>query len=271
MKHATSYSANRRRFLVHSAAATASFATGFAAPSILRAAGGWGDLVGRFVYDGDPPERRVLPVDKDVAHCSQYDIRDESLIVGEDRGLKNVYVYCRDRRVDISPELQHAVREQVLLDNRYCIFVPHCLTVWHDRQELFIRNSEPVAENVAFSPLGDRPANLVLPPPPAEGATATWTFGRPQRNPFPVVCNYHPWEIAYILPLGHPYADISDQDGTFRIEKLPVGQREFQVWQERAGYLATPRWPRGRFVVDIQPGVNNLGVIRLDPSLFAQG
>lgn len=262
---------SRRRFLAHSAAGAGAFAAGFAAPAVLRAADAWGDLVGRFVYDGAPPERRKLTVDKDVVHCSQYDIRDESLMVGEDRGLMNVYVYCRERQVDVCPELEEAADKQVLLDNHSCIFVPHCMKIWHTRQELFIRNSEVVAENVAFSPLGDRPANIVLPAPPAEGATATWRFGRPQRVPVPVICNYHPWEIAYILPLDHPYVDISARDGTFRIEKLPVGKREFQVWQERCGYLDTPEWPRGRLEVEIRPGVNDLGTIQLAPRQFEKG
>ncbi len=262
---------SRRRFLAHGAAGAGAFATGFAAPAILRAADTWGDLVGRFVYDGPPPERPRLTVDKDVVHCGQYDIRDESLMVADDGGLSNVYVYCRERRLDLCPELEQSADEQALLDNRNCILVPHCLKIWHTEQDLFIRNSEPVAENVAFSPLGDRPANIVLPPPPAEGATATWRFGRPQRVPVPIVCNYHPWEIAYILPLDHPYVDISAADGTFRIEKLPVGRREFQVWQERPGYLITERWPRARFRVDVKPGVNNLGTIRIEPAAFEKG
>jgi len=259
---------NRRGFLVHGAVGAGAFAAGFAAPTVLRAADAWGDLVGRFVYDGDPPERRKLTVDRDVAYCAQFDIRDESLMVSKDRGLMNVYVYCRDRRIKVCPELEETADEQVLLDNRNCILVPHCMKIWYTHQELKIRNSESIAENVAFSPLGDRPANIVLPAPPAEGSTATWRFGRPQRVPVPIICNYHPWEIAYILPLDHPHVDISARDGTFRIEKLPVGTREFQVWHERTGYLNTRQWTRGRFQMEIRPGVNNLGTIRLAPELF---
>lgn len=258
---------SRRRFLARAAGAGA-FAAGFAAPAVLRAADAWGDLVGRFVYGGPPPERRKLTVDTDVVHCGQRDIRDESLMVAPDGGLMNVYVYCRERRIDISPELEAAMEKHVPLDLRDCIFVPHCMKIWCDKQALFIRNLEPVADNVAFSPLGDRPANIVLPVAPAEGATATWPFRRAQRVPVPVACNYHPWESAWILPLDHPYLDISAEDGTFRIEKLPVGKRELQVWQERAGYLDRPDWPRGRLEVEIRPGLNDLGTIRLDPSLF---
>jgi len=152
----------------------------------------------------------------------------------------------------------------VLLDNRDCIFMPHCMTVWCERQEYYIVNSDPVAQNVAFSPLGDVPANIVLP----VGADATWKFRRSQMVPVPVACNYHPWESAYVLPRDNPYAAVSKMDGTFRIEKLPVGELEFQVWQERIGYLDTSEWPKGRFTLTIKPGTNDLGTIKLNPSLF---
>ena len=50
--------------------------------------------------------------------------------------------------------------------------------------------------------------------------------------------------------LDHPYAAITDADGKFRIENLPVGKHDFIVWQERAGYLEK------KFTVDVRPGEN---------------
>jgi hypothetical protein len=61
---------------------------------------------------------------------------------------------------------------------------------------------------------------------------------------------------------------VSKPDGSFKIEKLPVGELEFQVWHERSGYVATPEWSRGRFEMEIKPGANDLGTIKLDPALF---
>jgi len=257
----------RRRFL----RATAAVATGTTILSRTARAdeAEWGDLVGRFQYDGPPPARKRLTVDKDVDCCGQYDIRDESLMVGEDGGLANVYVYCRERRVDISPELAESVEPRVTLANEDCIFIPHCMKIWLDRQEFYTYNSQPIADNVAFTPLGDRPANIILPPGTEENPSdATWTFRRRQRVPVPVLCNYHPWESAYILPLDHPYCAISESDGTFRIPKLPVGRLEFQVWHERTGYLEAGDWRRGRFEVEITPGETDLGTVTLPPALF---
>jgi hypothetical protein len=76
---------------------------------------------------------------------------------------------------------------------------------------------------------------------------------------------------GYILPRNNPYAAVSKEDGTFKIEKLPVGELEFQVWQERMGYVdlpsAKPAMPKGRFKITIKPGANDLGVIKVDPKL----
>jgi hypothetical protein len=257
---------DRRRFLSRAAAGlSAAGALGMGRPARAAGAAPWGDLLGRFLYDGKAPERARLKVETDVAWCGKFDIRDESLIVRDDGSLANVYLYLRDRDAPISPELEAAVEPRVVLDNRNCIFVPHCMKIWYPKQVFHIVNSEPIAENVAFSPLGDVPANIVLAP----GTTADHRFTRRQNAPVPITCNYHPWEIAYVLPRDDPYTDISAADGTFRIARLPVGRWEFQAWHERCGLLDAPGWPRGRFTVNVGPGENDLGTIKIAPALLA--
>jgi len=273
-----SHELSRRRFVKGAAAATLGATAPWSIPTVGRAAsaGKWGDLVGRFVYDGPAPPRKKLTVDTDVECCGKCDIRDESLMVDKKGGgLANVYVYVRSRKVEICPEWEEKIKQQkqALLENRDCIFVPHCMKIWLSRQEFYTTNSQPIADNVAFSPPGDRPANIVLPAvkgPGAKETSATWKFRLPQRIPVPILCNYHSWERAYILPLDHPYVAVSKSDGTFRIENLPLGVLEFQVWHERVGYVATPRWKRGRLKMAVKPGVNDLGTIKLPPKMFAQ-
>ena len=185
-------------------------------------------------------------------------------MVDRDGGLANVYVYVRSRRVKICPELEQSVEDKVVLDNRDCIFKPHCMKIWYTKQIYEIINSDPIGQNVAFSPVFDTPVNIVM----TVGAKATHRFGRSQSIPVKIVCNYHPWEGAYILPRDNPYTAISAADGTFRLAKLPVGKLAFQVWHERVGYLARPGWSRGRFEMDIRPGTNDLGTIKLTPDMF---
>jgi hypothetical protein len=257
---------SRRRFLAEAAVA-GGLAAAVAAPAIAWAGETskqeeWGELKGRFLYDGKPPERTKLKVDKDLECCGKYDIRDESLMVAADGGLANVYLYIRSPKVPILPDLVGAAAKQVVLDNRDCIFKPHCMAIWYPRQEYTIVNSDPIAQNVAFSPLGDVPANIVL---PVRGK-ATYKFSRKQSAPVPIACNYHPWERAYVLPRDNPYVALSAADGTFSMAKAPVGEWEFQAWHEKPGQLDLPDWPKGRFRFTVRPGVNDLGTIKIAPA-----
>jgi hypothetical protein len=258
----------RRRFLIRTAATVGAVAFGLPAAFAADEPSKWGDLVGRFVFDGKPPERKRLKVDKDVACCGKFDIRDESLMVGRDGGLANVFVYLRTRRVAVCPELEKKAAKEVLLDNRDCIFKPHCMKIWLGKQEYHIVNSDPIGQTVAFAPLGDAPANIVLAAAPGENVEARWKFRRRQNVPVAIHCNYHSWEIAYVLPLDHPYVDISAADGKFCIAKLPVGRWEFQAWHEKPQRLDMPKWPKGRFTVTIKPGTNDLGTIKITPAML---
>lgn len=248
-----------------------SLAAGTAALNLTRRANSsanevsLGELRGRFVYVGNPPERKKLKVDKDVDCCGKYDIRDESLMVGPEKGLGNVFVYVRTRGIPVPSDLAQRVPKRVTLDNHECIFKPHCMAIWYPVQEFYIVNSDPIAQNVAFSPLGDLPANIILAPAPGDNTDAVWRFRRSQTEPVLIVCNYHPWESAYVLPRDNPFFAISDLQGNFVIPNLPPGEWEFQIWHERVRQLDLPQAPRGRLVVPIKPGTNDLGVINVTP------
>lgn len=257
-----------RRQWLHAAGTLAGIASGFVtapwhyAVATDRPANA---VRGRFVFEGTPPERKRLTVDKDVDCCGKFDIRDESLMVSPQGGVANVYVYVRSRDVPVAVETAEKAAGQVVLDNRDCIFKPHCLALWSLRQELHIVNSDPIAQNVAFSPLGDLPANIVLAPAPGENTEASWRFRRGQTQPFVVLCNYHPWEKAYLLVRDNPYFALSGEDGGFEIIGLPPGEWEFQLWHERVNYLNLPDWPQGRRILSVRGEDVDLGTIRLRP------
>jgi hypothetical protein len=161
------------------------------------------------------------------------------------------------------------VAARVTLDNKDCIFVPHCFVLWAGKQDFYTVNNDPIAQNIAFSPFGEVAANVILAPnkgKESKNIDATYKFSRSQLVPVPIACNYHPWESAYILPRDNPYAGISGMDGKFCIAKLPVGKLEFQLWQERAGYLEAPGWAKGRLEITIKPGMNDLGTIKIAPA-----
>ena len=229
-------------------------------------AAGWGDLKGRFVYEGDPPRPKVIDIaGKDADDFGKLTLKDESLLADKDGGLANVVIYLRASKVDVHPDVSKDVGKQAVLDNKDAAFVPRVLPVWRQKQTLLLTNSDPVAHNCNLQPLLDLAANPLL----LSGGQSEHKFNRDQKVPVPVVCNLHPWMQGYVLPRSNPYLAVSAPDGAFQIDKLPAGKREFQVWQERAGFVAKDGWNQGRFTVEIKPGqTTDLGTIKLQPQLF---
>lgn len=244
------------------------------APSSLVAAGAaesWGTLRGRFVYDGPPPSPVKLgdKVNKDLECCGRYldQLVDESLVVAADGGIADVFVFVRTEGVKIHPDLESKVAT-VKMDHKNCRYEPHALVVWAGKQAVEFGNVDEINHSVKFDPLNSA-ANPAVNNTLAQNQSFEYTFHGDERVPVPVSCAVHQWESALILPRTNPYAAVSNEDGSFEIANLPTGTLEFQVWQERAGYLAAQKdWKRGRFEIEIKPGDNDLGVIKVDPSLL---
>ncbi|MBI2824848.1 MAG: hypothetical protein HYX69_09195 [Planctomycetia bacterium] len=225
----------------------------------------WGNLKGKFVYEGTPPKPAKLNITKDPEVCGKHDLVDEALLVGPNGGLKNAVVYVRSSKtLKVNPEYDKDKAAEIVLDNKNCRFEPHVLPI-QLTQTLVIKNSDPnISHNSNVSPLGDAATNPLI---PAAGE-AKHSFKRAQTIPQPVSCNIHPWMKGYVVPRDNPYTAVSAADGTFEIKNLPVGKVDFQAWQEKSGYLDTKAWPKGRFTYDIKPGDNDLGTIKLPASLF---
>jgi hypothetical protein len=228
------------------------------------AAAQWGTLKGRFVYDGQPPKAEPLVVTKDVQVCGKHNLVDESLVVGKDGGLANVVIYVRDKKVKVHPDYEAAADDTLRFDNHNCRFEPHVMPI-RLSQTLELHNSDPIGHNSNMQPIGDTGINPLI----AMGGGVTYQFRRAQNVPVPVSCNIHPWMKGWILPRDNPYVAVSAADGTFEIANLPAGELEFQVWQEKAGYLAAKKeWKTGRFKLKIKDGDNDLGLIKVSPKLF---
>jgi hypothetical protein len=223
----------------------------------------WGNLKGKFVFDGKAPEAKPLNINKDL-ECCKVKHTDEGLVVGTDGGIANIVVYLRTAKPKVHPDYANAGKEPAVLDNKTCKFEPHVLGMLTS-QELQVKNSDQCAHNTNISPLGGGGINPLI---PASG-DVKHKFTRQQNLPIPVSCNIHPWMTAYVLPRDNPYFAVTGEDGSFEIKNLPAGaELEFTAWQEKAGYVDTPTTPKGKFKKKIAAGDNDLGTIKLKASVF---
>lgn len=237
--------------------------SGEAPPAETPIAEGWGDLTGRFVYQGAPFEPMKVTVTKDVEVCSKHNPVDETLLVASDGGLANVVLFVRDKNIKISPEYEAEEGKEVAIDNLHCRFDPHVVVLW-TKQKLVIKNSDPIGHNTKADFFTNNSFNVLLQPEKSVESPAP--IDKEERVPAKIGCNIHPWMGGYLVVRDNPYATVTAADGTFTIKNLPSGKHEFQLWHEKVGNLTEIEVQgqpvkKGRVTLTIQPGANDLGAI----------
>lgn len=236
----------------------------------------WGSLSGRFLYAGVPPQpRRIeLPTIGDTEKTGaehrpadpfylKQKLYDESLVVDDDRGIANIVVWVRTEALSVHPNDVRPAREKVTIEVKNGRLTPH-VTVLRSTQTLEIRNADRVSLNLTCDSLHRNAFNVFLKP------AGTFTAPRFSYEPKParLRAEVTPWIGGWLLVRDDSYFAVSDEDGSFTIERLPVGRLEFIVWHERTGFLSTEQLPGGRFTIDVRPGANEIRPIELEPRLF---
>lgn len=243
-----------------------------AAASAAQDDGEWGDLVGKIQVVGKPvPSAEKLQVTKDLEFCGKHDLKDESLQVSEAGGLKNVFVYLYQSRREqqtpkIHPSYDSQSTEPVTLDNVNCRFAPHVLT-FRTSQPMIAKNSDEVGHNANVESRNNPGLNPQIP----AGQQEKLALETPEREPVKVSCGSHAWMSAYVLAREEPYMALTDENGSFKIPKLPAGEWTFQFWHERTramsdltrdGKEMTDR--RGNLTVTIEAGkTTDLGTLQI--------
>ncbi len=192
-----------------------------------------GSFVGRVTLKGNKPAQAVIfgkgQSTKDGAVCAaEGAIFNEELIVADDGAVLNVFVF-----LDKAPSGFKAlsVDASIPFDQKGCVFSTHAM-ICQVGQTVKVLNDDTILHNTHTFPGRNPPFNTSI--APKERAGIDLVYKKPEKNPFQVKCDLHPWMIAYHLPLDHPFAAVTGKDGKFEIKNLPAGNHEFRVWHERA-------------------------------------
>ena len=229
----------------------------------------WGNLTGQFKFTGERQAPPKLDINRDQEICGKFDelIVDQGLVTGKDGGLANVFIYLRESRLQEAQihSSYDKLPASVTIENKGCIFQPHVAGLWVKRQKLQAVNKDLCAHGFQVKAYRNMSLNQLLPP----GEKLDHQFEHGEKLPLRMSCSIHPWQEGWLVALDHPYFATSDDSGRFQIQNLPVGEWEFQLWHEKAGYLAArDDWKRGRFKLKIKPGTTDLGVIPVAPALL---
>lgn len=195
-----------------------------------------GTVVGKIVLDGDAPTLAPLIKSgvgdiKDKEVCGAADVPDESLVVGESKGIANVFVYLRRAPKGFKAAVP---KDPVVLDQKACVFLPHVALI-QVGQTVLVKSSDAVQHNIHSFPTRNSPVNTLIKPNEDKGVEMK--YAKAESDPLEVKCDIHGWMSSYHLVLDHPFMAVTDKDGNFKIEGLPAGSHELRVWHERGQLL----------------------------------
>jgi hypothetical protein len=150
----------------------------------------------------------------------------EEVVVGDNGGLANVFVYVKEGLGAMSFPVPS---EPVVLDQAGCWYRPRVFGI-QVGQELAIKNSDGLLHNINAKAEVNRGFNISQ---PVEMET-TREF-RAAEAMVRFECDVHGWMHAYAGVLEHPYYSVTGNDGGFSLDMLPAGTYTIEAWHERYG------------------------------------
>lgn len=187
-----------------------------------------GSVAGRVTFAGTPPAPQQLEVGTDTEVCAQREHFSRTLIVGAEGGVRNAVLNLQS-----VPQGKKWKNEEYTLSQRHCRFEPHVLLL-PESADLHITNTDRIlhmvrshAEDSVFSVGQPRFVEKLL----------VENFAEQVSHPrvVEVVCDIHQWMSAYIVVQKHPYYDLTDERGFFRLDDVPPGEYDLELWHETLG------------------------------------
>jgi hypothetical protein len=226
----------------------------------------WGTIKGQVTVTGILSELPLLvkkgdSAVKDSSICAAADIPDESRVINaQSNGLANVVISLTQKPVTIHPDLLRSKEPEVVLHQTGCKYVPH-ITIMRTDQKLRILNDDTAAHNQHLYAIKNAQFSVVVAPNNREGELVSY-LTKAERLPLKIGCDIHPWMNGWVFLQDHPYVGVTNSNGEFEIVNLPIGQHEFRVWDEKAGYLEKA------CKITVKEGKNQLPALVYPVSLF---
>ena len=173
----------------------------------------------------------VLTVTKDTSFCGD-SLPAEKFIIGGDGGLKNAVVKLEG----IAEGKDFESKGDLTVTNKGCHFVPHVMVAPKGGM-MKARNDDTVLHNSHFFLVreGKKNRNIINLALPKQGVE----IGKKKilRKPglISLQCDSHDFMQAWIWVLEHPYAMVTDSDGSFELSDVPAGSYKLTVWHEALG------------------------------------
>ena len=184
-------------------------------------------LTGTISFDGQQLINPVVDLRDPI--CSKLHtnvVRMPFYAVGTNGGLADVVVYLKE-----GVQRRESRREPLVIEQRNCQFWPY-VSVVQAGQPIVFKNTDRLLHNVHSTPVasGNLERNRILRPDTA----VDLSFPKPEMF-LRIKCDVHPWMFAYVSVIPHPYFAVTDQDGRFIIEDIPLGHYVIEAVHRKLG------------------------------------
>ena len=191
-----------------------------------------GSISGTIIYDGKVPKLRPIKMGADpicLLNHSDEKVFPQVLVLGDNKKktMGNVFVHITKG----FPKKDYIVpKDPAILNQKGCMYNPHVLGIMVG-QKIKVLNPDGTLHNVHGIPKNNREFNVAMPKFRKE---MTRVFNKAEFM-FPFKCDVHPWMLAWISVMDHPYFYTTKSDGEYKIDDLPAGNYEISIWHEKLG------------------------------------
>ncbi len=182
---------------------------------------GVGTITGKVVFKGTHGPGKVT-IGKDKEVCGEYKL-DPVLVVGSQGEVKNAVIQIADLKQTVSAP------KEAVIDQMKCEYVPHVSAI-HAGATVKIKNSDGILHNVHSFSEKNSPFNRAQPKYLKE---ISEKFIHPEV--ISLRCDVHGWMSGWIVVTESPFYYVTADDGSFKLESVPVGKYTLEVWHETLG------------------------------------
>jgi plastocyanin len=186
-------------------------------------------ITGRVKIKGEIPKRRKIKTGADPKCAAMHpgDLLTDDFVIDAAGNVQYAFIYVKE---GLGDQKFTAPKTPVIVEQKGCRFEPHVMGLMVG-QELMFRNMDDLMHIVHVVPRNNREFGFSQAKP---GEERPKVFAA--KEIIRLFCDVHPWMVAWIHVLDHPFHAVSGPDGKFKLKGLPPGKYTIEAWHD--GYKA---------------------------------
>jgi plastocyanin len=183
---------------------------------------------------GELPPLKTMPVADGFCgpRSSSTTMVSRAYLRAKDNSLTDVVVSLEARNLD---KYWKEPAQPVIITQRNCQFEPY-VTAIQLGQRVTFENLDPVLHNVHTRPAVSKNRSINLAQMP-KAKPVVADFAAPEMF-VRVECNVHPYMVAYVCVMPHPFFAVTKEDGRFQIPNVPVGDYTLVATHRSGGSIS---------------------------------